>query len=187
MAAIVEREVKLAHRSAAEARAALRAAGATMRRPRRLQQDELLDNAERRLQQRRSVLRVRRENGETLLTLKGPVDVSERRFKQREELETVVADGAALRRILDELGFVAWFRYEKYREEYSWKDVVAAVDETPIGTFVELEGDEAGIVQLAAALGFRPEEFIIDSYRALYLRYCAEHAMAEGDMVFARE
>ena len=40
--------------------------------------------------------------------------------KIREELETVVADGAErCSTILEELGLHAWFRYEKYREEFA--------------------------------------------------------------------
>ena len=39
-------------------------------------------------------------------------------MKLRDELETVVGDGALLLRIFEELGFHVWFRYEKYREEF---------------------------------------------------------------------
>jgi adenylate cyclase class 2 len=184
MAFSLEREIKLRFGSAAEARAAIGAAGAVPLRPRRLQQDALLDDAERRMQQRRSVLRVRQEDGRTLLTLKGPVDERQQRVKQREESETAVADAAVLMRVLATIGLGVWFRYEKYREEFSWQDVVVAVDETPIGTFVEIEGSEAGIVACARALGRTPDEFVLDSYRGLFVQHCAANGRSAGDMVF---
>ena len=66
-------------------------------------------------------------------------------MKVREELETVVGDGEVLLRVFGELGLHVWFRYEKYREEFSHEDVIVAIDETPVGVFVEIEGTENGI------------------------------------------
>src|SRR5437016_10998091 len=94
------------------------------------------------LHQRRCVLRVRLECGKTLLTFKGPVEASD--MKVREELETIVGDGLLLLRVLEELGFRVWFRYQKYREEFAHECVTVALDETPVGTFVEIEGSENG-------------------------------------------
>ena len=89
------------------------------------------------------MLRVRNECGRSLLTFKGPVQPGP--MKLREEHETVAADGDTLLHILEELGLRVWFRYEKYREEFSAEDVVIAIDETPVGTFVEIEGGEEHI------------------------------------------
>ncbi len=65
----------------------------------------------------------------------------------------MVGDGSLVVRMLEELGFHVWFRYEKYREEFALDDVVVAVDETPVGTFVEIEGGDRGIDETAVALG----------------------------------
>jgi adenylate cyclase class 2 len=102
---------------------------------RRLQEDCLFDTDDEQLRRQRSTLRVRSEGGKSLLTFKGPVMPG--LIKIREEHETVVADGAALEAILGELGLHVWFRYEKYREEFSNNDVVIAVDETPVGVFMD--------------------------------------------------
>src|SRR5205823_10768459 len=124
--------------NAEQARAAVLAAGATPVRGRRLQEDCLLDTPDEAIRRRRSVLRVRLESGKSLLTFKGPVQPAA--IKQREELETVVGDGPLLLRILEELGFHVWFRYQKYREEFAIGDVIVAIDETPVGTYLEIEG-----------------------------------------------
>ena len=85
------------------------------------------------------------ESGRSLLTFKGPVQPSP--VKVREEIETVVGDGETLLRCLEQLGFSVWFRYQKYREEYALSDTIVAIDETPVGVFVEIEGDEHGIIE----------------------------------------
>jgi adenylate cyclase class 2 len=182
MAATLEREIKLRFDSPAEARAAIVAAGATPVRARRLQEDSLLDTPDGLLQRRRSLLRVRMECGKSLLTFKGPVQPSS--MKLREELETVAGDGLLLLTILGELGFDVWFRYEKYREEFALGDVIIAVDETPVGVFVEIEGGERGIASMAEALGRRPSDYVLDSYRGLFVRHCADRGIPVTDMLF---
>ena len=162
----IEREVKLPFDSAEAARAAVLAAGATPLRPRRLQDDCLLDTPDGRLRARGTALRVRTEAGTSRVTFKGPVQPGP--VKIREELETVVGDGPLLLRIFEELGFRPWFRYQKYREEFSLLDVIAAVDDTPMGAYVELEGSEAGIDAAAARLGRTRADYVVQSYHTLF-------------------
>jgi adenylate cyclase class 2 len=179
----LEREVKLRFSSAEEARAAVVATGATPLLGRRLQEDSLVDTEDEQLRRRRCVLRVRVENGKSRLTFKGPVQPGA--MKLREELETVVGDGALLLRVLEELGLHIWFRYEKYREEFAHEDVIVAIDETPVGVFVEIEGGEQGIAAMAEALGRTPADYILDSYRGLFLKFRDELGLTGADMVFA--
>src|SRR5262245_19537041 len=182
MSATLEREIKLRFPDVEAARAAVLQTGATPIRGRRLQEDTLLDTPDDNLRQRRCVLRVRVESGKSYLTFKGPVQPAA--VKVREELETVVADGAVLIRTLEELGFRPWFRYEKYREEFALDDVIIAVDETPVGTFVEIEGGDRGIEEFTLALGRRPSDYLLDSYRRLYMLDCEARGVPPGDMLF---
>jgi adenylate cyclase class 2 len=179
----LEREIKLRFDSAEEARAKILALGATPLHGRRLQEDALLDTDDEMLRRQRATLRVRCEGGKSLLTYKGPVLPG--LVKIRDEFETVVADGEVLLTILEQLGLHVWFRYEKFREEFSADDVVMAVDETPVGTFVELEGGEAAIHATARALGKTVDDYITDSYRFLYLQHRDANSLAGPDMVFA--
>jgi adenylate cyclase class 2 len=122
------------------------------------------------------------ENGKSRLTYKGPVQASV--MKVREELETVVGDGEMLLRVFRELGLHVWFRYEKYREEFSHEDVIVAIDETPVGVFVEIEGTEHGIAEMTVALGRTPADYIVDSYRSLFLQHRDDCGLSGSDMVF---
>jgi adenylate cyclase class 2 len=106
-------------------------------------------------------------------------------MKVREEHETPAADGDVLIRILRELGFDVCFTYEKRREEYAADGVTIAIDDTPIGTFVELEGDESGILRLTRALGRTPQDFILGSYRRLFVARREELGIPGNDMVFS--
>lgn len=179
----IEREIKLRFDSAEEAREKILALGASPLLGRRLQEDCLFDTEDEHLRRQRSTLRVRSEGGKALLTWKGPVIPAA--IKIREEYETVVADGAALQTILEEIGLHVWFRYEKYREEFTADDVVIAVDETPMGVFVEIEGGEQAIHRTAAALGKTAADYITDSYRFIFLQHRNANGLAGHDMVFA--
>lgn len=183
MAGSIEREVKLRFETPDAARAAVDRAGAAPLRERRLQEDCLLDTADEHLRRQRSVLRVRNDGHRSLLTFKGPVRPDT--MKVREELETVVNDGDLVLQVFERLGLHIWFRYQKYREEFSHEDVIVAVDETPVGTFVEIEGSEQGITRMARALGFGPDDYIVDSYHRLFLASRDALGLAGRDMVFA--
>jgi adenylate cyclase, class 2 len=179
---ILEREIKLRFSSAGEARDAVLAAGALPLYGRRLQEDALLDTEDEQLRRQRCVLRVRMENGKSRITYKGPVQPST--MKVREELETVVGDGEMLVRVFGEIGLHVWFRYEKYREEFSHEDVIVAIDETPVGVFVEIEGTEQGIADMTVAIGRTSDDYIVDSYRSLFLQHREKHGLNGSDMVF---
>jgi adenylate cyclase class 2 len=179
----LEREIKLRFESPEAARAAVAATGARPLRPRRLQSDVLFDTEPRALSARGQVLRVRIEDGHSYVTFKSPAQHPT--LKLREEIETGVEDGQRLVTILLRTGFRIWFRYEKYREEFALDEVIVAIDETPVGTFIEIEGSDRGIVAVVDALGRGPADFIIDSYRTLFVRHCNERGVPVGDMVFA--
>jgi len=181
----LEREVKLKFDTVEQAREAIEAAGANPVLGRRLQEDALLDDEEETLRRRGCALRIRCENGKSRITFKGPIQPSA--MKVRDEFETVVGDGVLLLRIFEELGFHVWFRYEKYREEYAYEDVIVAIDETPVGVFVEIEGSEQGITAMAERLGRDTGDYVLDSYRGLFLKLRDAYKIAGADMVFSPE
>lgn len=129
-----------------------------------------------------------------VLTFKKPAIVAEgdgSGHKVREEIETEVKDAAALQGIFEGLGMSGWFSYEKYRTTMKltgsakWaKDLVIELDETPVGTFVELEGPAEAIDRAAAGLGYAKRDYIVKSYLALYLEQCRKRGETPKNMVF---
>lgn len=117
----------------------------------------------------------RRPEIHALLTFKGPAKGAKAnrpsRYKVREEHELRIADHQQLPRILEALGLRAWFRYEKFRSTFQLPgmSVKLELDETPIGVFVELEGERGQINRAAALLGFHGSDYINKSYGALFM------------------
>ena len=188
----IEREIKLRYTTCNEARLAVDGLEGSPLRDRRLQDDYLLDLPNGELQHQGCALRVRIEKSDradksiyetTTVTFKGPPlpDV----MKVREELETTIGNGELFLRILVKAGWNVWFRYQKYREEFKRDDVVIAIDETPVGAFVELEGNELTIRSLASALGRTTDDYIIASYRQLYVEHCTNTNKPIENMVFS--
>jgi len=136
----------------------------------------------------------------TILTFKSPPEqlaigpaagAADHRHKVREEIEVVLTDAPSLQKIFEGLGLKGWFRYEKYRTPYrlpsrlAWaKGLVIDVDETPIGTFVELEGPGPAIDQAARELGFSPRDYVLKNYLILYLDDCKRRNLQPSHMLF---
>ncbi|MBV9156122.1 MAG: adenylate cyclase, partial [Acidobacteriaceae bacterium] len=62
---------------------------------------------------------------------------------------------------------------------------VVTLDETPIGTFLELEGPGDWIDETAKQLGFSRADYIVDSYGRLYLADCERRGVQPTNMTFA--
>jgi adenylate cyclase class 2 len=114
------------------------------------------------------------------------------RYKVREELELEIGDGGTLTKIFEDLGLDGWFRYEKYRTTYklsksqAWaRGLLIELDETPVGTFVELEGPGEAIDRAAQELGFSKRDYITKSYLALYVEECRRRGEEPRNMLFA--
>jgi adenylate cyclase class IV len=114
--------------------------------------------------------------------------------KIREEIEAHVSDSANLVKIFEGLGMRGWFRYEKYRTTYqlpaakSWaRGLLIELDETPIGTFVELEGPPHAIDRAATELGYTRSNYILTNYLALYAEDCRRKGIQPQNMLFSNK
>jgi adenylate cyclase class 2 len=95
--------------------------------------------------------------------------------------------------IFEGLGLREWFRYEKFRTTFSLpasrggaNRLLIELDETPIGTFVELEGPPRAIDKAANELGFTKQDYIVANYLSLYHAACRRRGEEPGDMVFGK-
>ena len=163
----------------------LRALGFERTTPRLFERNLLFDRLDGALRKAGRVLRVRSKGRQWWLTWKAPAS-RQGRHKVREELEIETSHGERMTQILGRLGYFPVFEYQKYRTEYQrpGRKGLALVDETPIGDFLELEGSPAWIDGVAARLGFTPQDYVIESYVALYLAECARRGARLGNMVF---
>ena len=169
----VETELKLRIPAIAPFRDLLRAMGFTEATPSQKEESVLWDRGGE-LAASGSALRVRRYGGEVILTWKGP-KVPDALLKIRPEEETVVQDGEALEAILAALGFAPVMRMEKTRAMWAREELVACLDETPFGCFLELEGDPHAIKAAAEHLSLGTDRVERRSYPTLF----REHGLGQ--------
>lgn len=206
-----EREIKLRIEDLGELRRALTKLRAFVVTPRVHELNVLFDTPEFDLAKVEHLLRIRTETAGTrrggtsraltraLVTFKRPVSAAAStgkggRHKVREEIELEVSDEKAISRIFEALGMHVWFRYEKFRTTFrlpgsrGWaKGLLIELDETPIGTFLELEGSAGAIDRAAGALAFDTSDYILANYMVLYREYCLSRGEEPHDMLFANK
>ena len=130
----------------------------------------------------------------TILTFKAPATPRpsrERRYKEKLERELVVP-GSPTRwdRKLQSLGLRPGFRYDKIRSTFRLSqlpDLAIELDETPAGTFLELEGLPRAIDRAARALGYSSRDYYCGSYWDVYVAYCRRRGITPRNMVFDKQ
>ena len=158
-----------------------------LRTERSFESNTLYDTPARDLRRKRQLLRLRHYAGTCVLTHKRVPDesASDLLYKTRIETETRVEDGDALAEVFGQLGYGPVFRYEKFRTEWdSPEGGHLVLDETPIGTWAELEGEPAWIERMLQGLSVGRERVTTESYGALFLRWCEETGSRAQNLTF---
>lgn len=160
--------------------------------PRTFEHNTLYDTPSRDLRARTEILRIRQYGNTYTVTHKGLAEPhsapDSSRYKVRIETETTVADGPTLASIFEHLGYAPAFVYEKYRTEWSHSSEPGAhvvVDETPIGTYAELEGSPDWIERTLAQLSIDPATCLTDSYGKLFLDWKQRTGSTAENLTFA--
>ncbi len=181
----IETEIKLRTSGLEDAKARIEKHGFRVARERVFESNTIYDTSGGRLRAAGELLRLRQVGSGGLLTFKGRGEAG--RHKARPEIETEVNDPAATAKILEAVGFRPVFRYEKYRTEFDRSDAEGSLvlDETPIGVYLEIEGDAQWIDSVASELGFTESDYLTASYGKLYIDHCRAANKTPGDMVFS--
>jgi len=161
--------------------------------PRTYEHNTLYDTPGRHLRLKRQILRLREYGGIHTLTHKRIDDSNSdtSRYKIRIETETTVSDPRALAEIFAQIGYQPVFIYEKYRTEFSIFDAATnstphlVLDETPIGTYAELEGPTDWIDRTIAELNINLATCMTDSYGKLFLDWKQRTGSAAEHLTFA--
>ncbi|MBL0312378.1 MAG: class IV adenylate cyclase [Holophagaceae bacterium] len=117
-----------------------------------------------------SALRLRRYGGKSLLTWKGPQQ-PDPELKIRPEIQTIIVDQEAMEGILSALGYAPAFRMAKRRATFKRESLEACLDETPFGSYLELEGDPQTIRLAMEHLGLDASHIEPRSYATLFQAY----------------
>src|SRR4030095_4879747 len=161
----------------------------TLETARHFEDNWLLDRPDRSLISQGAALRIRSVNGHGTVTYKGVVkETHESRLKVREEIETAIDEPERLIELFERLGYHRSFRYQKYRTGYciiiNGRKLKVLLDETPMGDFIEIEGDEASVLNALDVAGFAEDDIIRKSYPELQASRCRERGVPLEDLVF---
>lgn len=162
----------------------------TLDRSRHFEANWLLDTADHGLLNQGAALRVRAVAGKGWVTYKGVVQESATSIlKVREEIETIVAEPERMIELFERLGYHRAFRYQKYRTTYrlafDGQELEVAYDETPMGNFIEIEGDESLVLRILEQAGFSAADSVRESYPELQASRCRRAGMPLEDLVFS--
>lgn len=100
--------------------------------------------------------------------------------KQEEEIETAftgVSDVAKFALILGRMGYAPTTSYERRRQTVLVADVKLTVDEFPFGFLLEIEGEDAAVLDATARLGFDAAASTLESCDDIYERLCRERGL----------
>jgi adenylate cyclase class 2 len=130
------------------------------------------------------VLRLRQDEN-VVLTYKGPGTKSADGIRAREEWEVTVNDFAVMQKIIESLGYVILFIYEKYRTTYATENAQIMLDELPFGFFVEIEGKtQEDIFTLVDRLQFNRAAAIPESYQVHFDSLKTAFGLSFRDLTF---
>jgi len=143
----------------------------------------IYEDADNRLIQKKSLLRLRRDSS-ARLTFKSEPPEKDSRFKIHRELEVEVSDFSVMQMILEALGYHKEQVYEKWRETFILNSTHLCLDTMPYGVFLEIEGEKTAIRSLADQIGLKWENRILMNYLRIFDIIRKEMNLSFSDITF---
>lgn len=141
------------------------------------------EDAHKTLRQKKSLLRLRRDQ-KTTLTFKSTPAEENNQYKMMKELEVEVSDFDTMHRILEALGYHYEQIYEKWRETLVLNQTQFCLDSMPYGNFLEIEGQSRDIKDLAAQLELPWNQRILLNYLQIFEILQDKHNLDFSDITF---
>lgn len=114
-------------------------------------------------------LRLRRVNGEAILTFKERIP-SKSPIKHQKENETWVKNADATDAILRGIGFTPALVYEKRRTRWDVGKAKVVIDELPYGLFMEIEASEREIKRVEKLIAGETLPVVMETYPSMTAR-----------------
>ena len=111
-------------------------------------------------------LRLRRVNGEAILTFKERIP-SRSPIKHQKENETAVKNADAADAILRGIGFTPGLIYEKRRTRWDVGKAKVVIDELPYGLFMEIEASEKEIKRVEKIIAAERLPVVVETYPSI--------------------
>ena len=127
---------------------------------RKFEKTVMYDNVDRLMQITDGRIRLRQTGDQFTASYKKPLPKVDGQPKREIEYETSVGDFNLMQNILNTMLFSETSSYEKYRTKIHLDDTILTIDEYPFAVFVEIEGEEIAIKNLALGLGFDTQKHI---------------------------
>ncbi|MEW6455553.1 MAG: class IV adenylate cyclase [Acidobacteriota bacterium] len=176
----LEKEIKLKIKNLNQIKLKIKKLNAVLEKRRSFEDNVLFDFPDNSLRKKGFALRIRKQGNEAYLTFKGE-KIRSKNFKIREELEIKLENPDILYDIFTRIGLKKTFRYQKFRTLFKISDVHVALDETPVGNFIEIEGKEENIISMAEKLGYRDNDIITLDYVEIFKK-----THKKGNMIFIK-
>lgn len=172
---MVEVEYKFSTTDAEKVESQLLRLGAQLTKSRTYELSVMYDNSSGLMQETDGRIRVR-QSGETVeFCYKKPI--TRVGVKQEIEHQVEVSDRDQLVKILEAMEFRPTTSYERYRTEYDYKKTKVTIDEYPFEIFVEIEGDQDAIEEVATGLGFDLSANLTESCDTLFTKWRSERGL----------
>lgn len=129
----------------------------------------MYDNSQQIMQFTDGRIRLRISNTRCELSYKKPI--TREGIKKEEEYEVIVSDFAVTEKILAMMEFRPTTSYERYRTTLEKDYLKVTIDEYPFASFIEIEGLEKEILDLAKALGLSSSDNLTESCDTLFQKW----------------